>query len=98
VRRVRYTTASRYDIISAADFYKSESPQAEKRFFDDMEQTAALLLDFPALGQRYRRRTHRFRLRNFPHFLYYVILSDGIRITAVAHQAQHPSRWSSRLR
>jgi plasmid stabilization system protein ParE len=98
VRKVRYTTASRYDIINAADFYKAESPIAEKRFFDDIERTAALLLEFPALGQRYRGGTHRLRLHDFPYFLYYVILSDGIRIIAVAHQAQHPRRWDSRLR
>jgi plasmid stabilization system protein ParE len=98
VRKIRYTTASRYDIINAADFYKLESPLAEKRFFDDIERTAALLLEFPAIGKRYRHSTHRLRLHDFPYFLYYIVLSDGIRITAVAHQSQHPRRWDSRLR
>ena len=51
MRKVRFTTASRYDVINAADFYKSESPAAEKRFFDDIDRTAALLLAFPSIGQ-----------------------------------------------
>jgi plasmid stabilization system protein ParE len=98
VRQIRYTTLSRYDIIDAGDFYKSESPSAEKRFFEDIESTAALLLEFPALGKQIRRGVYRFPLHDFPYFLYYVILSDGIRIAAVAHQAQHPKRWDTRLR
>jgi len=97
VRAVGYTTAARYDIVNAADFYKSESPPSARRFIEDVDETAALLLEFPAIGQRYRRGTHRFRSTT-PYFLYYVILSDGIRITAVAHQAQHPARWDDRLR
>jgi plasmid stabilization system protein ParE len=98
VRSVRYTTAARYDIINGADFYKSESPSAARRFIEDVDETAALVVEFPAIGARYRGRTHRFRLHHFPYFLYYLILSDGVRITAVAHQAQHPRRWDSRLR
>jgi len=98
VRSVRYTTAARYDIIDAADFYRSESPPAAKRFVEDVDETAALLLEFPAIGAPFRRQTHRFRLHHFPYFLYYVILSDGVRIIAVAHQSRHPARWDDRLR
>jgi hypothetical protein len=27
-----------------------------------------------------------------------VVLNDGIRIVAVAHQSRHPARWDDRLR
>lgn len=98
MNRVRYTTLSRYDIIDAADFYKSKSELVEKRFFDDIERTAAVLLEFPTLGEELRRSVRRFSLHHFPYFLYYLIQADGIRVVAVAHQSRHPGRWDSRLR
>jgi len=66
VNRIRYTTLSRYDIIDAADFYKSKSELVEKRFFDDLERTAAMLLEFPTLGEQLRRGVRRFSLHHFP--------------------------------
>jgi plasmid stabilization system protein ParE len=98
VSQVRYTTLSQYDIIESADFYKSKSASSEQRFVEDLERTAAMLLEFPALGEQLRRGVRRFSLHHFPYFLYYVILPDGIRIVAVAHQSRHPSRWNDRLR
>jgi plasmid stabilization system protein ParE len=98
VNRVRYTTLSRYDVIAAADFYKSKSASVEQRFFDDLERTAAMLLEFPTLGEQLRRAVRRFSLHHFPYFLYYVILPDGIRVVAVAHQSRHPNQWKDRLR
>ena len=98
MNRVSYTTLSRYDIIDAADFYKSKSELVESRFFDDIERTAAMLLEFPALGQQLRRGVRRFSLHHFPYFLYYVILPGGIRVVAVAHQSRNPRRWNDRLR
>jgi plasmid stabilization system protein ParE len=86
------------DIVEASDFYKRRSPEAEKRFFDDVEQTAAMLLNFPTMGEEHRCGMHRFSLDDFPYFLYYVILSDGIRVVAVAHQSRDPRRWDDRLR
>jgi len=98
VNRVRYTTLSRYDIIESADFYKSKSASVEKHFFEDLERTAAMLLEFPTLGQQRHRGIRRFALHHFPYFLYYVILPDGIRVVAVAHQSRHPRQWNDRLR
>lgn len=98
MRRVRYTSLARLDIVEASDFYKKKSLSAEKRFFDDIERTAAILIEFPTIGEERRRGIHRFSLEDFPYFLYYVILSDGVRIVAVAHQSRHPARWDDRLR
>lgn len=96
--RVRYTTLSQYDVIESADFYKSKSASAKQRFLEDLERTAAMLLEFPTLGERLRRGGRRFSLHHFPYFLYYLILPDGIRVVAVAHQSRRPSRWNDRLR
>jgi plasmid stabilization system protein ParE len=98
VNRVRYTTLSRYDIIDASDFYKSKSELVEKHFFDDIERTAAMLLEFPTVGEQLRRGVRRFSLHHFPYFLYYLILPDGIRVVAVAHQSRHLRQWDDRLR
>ena len=98
MRRVRYTSLARLDIVEASDFYKKKSLSAEKRLFDDIERTAAVLLEFPRIGEEHQDGIHRFALDDFPYFLYYVILSDGIRVVAVAHQSRHPNRWDDRLR
>jgi plasmid stabilization system protein ParE len=98
VRRVRFTSLARLDIVEASDFYKKKSISAEKRFFDDIERTAAVLLEFPGIGEEHRIEIHRFALQDFPYFLYYLILPDGIRVVAVAHQSRHLSHWDDRLR
>jgi plasmid stabilization system protein ParE len=98
VKRVRYTSLASRDLTEAADFYNSKSTSAERRLLEDIERTAALLSSFPTLGEERHHGIRRFALHDFPYFLYYVILSDGLRIVAVAHQSREPTRWNVRLR
>jgi plasmid stabilization system protein ParE len=61
-------------------FISQDNPVAAKKFGLYLVDQAALLADFPELGQPYRKRTNVRRLLRKPYFIYYRVLREKRRV------------------
>jgi hypothetical protein len=84
-------------------WFGERNPQAGDRlselFVNAIRQIARRPHSFPLLEyERNPGNIHRARLKKFPIMVLYQIFDDEIIVFAVAHAAQRPGYWESRLR
>lgn len=103
MRLVEFAPAARAELDAAADRYEMERPGRGQRFYAAVERAVRLIRAFPAAGPLFRdvradRGVQRRIVRGFPFVLAYRVLSDTIRIDAVAHMRRRPGYWRRRVR
>lgn len=85
------------DIADALDFYTEQAgPLVARRFFNEFERVAHLLVEYPGLGTPTTRGRRVFPLRVFPYSVVYRELEDAIRVIVVRHQRRKPSYGGAR--
>ena len=85
------------DIADALDFYTEQAgPLVARRFFNEFERVANLLVEYPGLGTPTTRGRRVFPLRVFPYSVVYRELEDAIRIVVVRHQRRKPGYGGAR--
>ena len=95
--RVSLSDEARDDVTAAVDWYIAENAfAAADNFTDELEQTIALVLQFPGLGTRRPHNTRMFPLQTFPYVLIYRQQPELPPIIAVAHDKQRPRYWAGR--
>jgi len=94
---VEFVSQANAELLSALQFYESESPGLSRRFLDDLERTSELVSKFPALGTPATAGTRRIHLRRFPYSLVYRRARDVIWVIAVEHHRRMPDRWVGRV-
>ena len=86
-----------HDIADALDFYTAQAGMlVAKRFLDEFERVANLLVKHPDFGVPTANGRRAFPLRIFPYSVVYRSLETGIRIIVVRHQRRKPGHGSSR--
>ena len=79
------------DIADALDFYTEQAgPLVAKRFLDEFERVAKLLVRHPGFGTPITKGRRVFPLRVFPYSVVYRNLETGIRVIVVRHQHRTP--------
>ena len=85
------------DIADALDFYTEQAgPLVARRFFNEFERVANLLVEYPGLGTPTTRGRRVFPLRVFPYSVVYRELENAIRIVVVRHQRRKPGYGGAR--
>jgi toxin ParE1/3/4 len=85
------------DIADALDFYTEQAgPLVARRFFNEFERVANLLVEYPGLGTPTTRGRRVFLLRVFPYSVVYRELENAIRIVVVRHQRRKPGYGGAR--
>jgi toxin ParE1/3/4 len=84
-------------------WFGQRNPQVGDRlselFVDAIRQIALRPTSFPLLEyDRNPGNIRRARLKKFPLMILYQVFDDEIIVFAVAHSAQRPGYWESRLR
>jgi plasmid stabilization system protein ParE len=80
--------------------YEAESIGLGDRLWQDIQSQAALISEYPEIGELVRRTrglVRRIPLRHFPFFLIYRRWSDHMQVVALAHTSRRPYYWRSRL-
>ena len=95
--RLEFHPEAERELIEAAEYYERRVFGLGKRFADEIERTAKLLLERPAIGAEVDHALRRLRLVLFPFTLYYSVAPDVLRIEVVAHQRRRPGYWRKRL-
>ena len=85
------------DLREAAEFYREQAGTAlSQSFFAEFEGSVELLLRHPSLGAMWRHGKRRLVARRFPFSVIYTVVSDQVRILAVAHHSRRPGYWRGR--
>jgi toxin ParE1/3/4 len=94
---VRLLLPADEEFAEATLFYYDESPQVARRFKRVVEESLRAIGNTP---KRYRRYSHDIRVkvvRGFPYSIFYSVDPEEVIVVAVAHDAQAPGYWRSRL-
>lgn len=85
------------DLTEATNFYADKAgPALARRFLDEFERAARLVVEYPDLGVPLAHGRRLFPLRVFPYALVYRRLDTGVRILIVRHQHRKPGFGGSR--
>jgi toxin ParE1/3/4 len=88
---------AREDLREAANFYRDNAGTAlSQALLAEFEHSMGLLLEHPRLGGKWRHGKRRYLMRRFPFAIIYSVLSDQLRILAVAHESRRPGYWRGR--
>lgn len=86
-----------HDIANALNFYSEQAGLAvAKRFLEEFERVAELLIEHPGLGTPTTRGRRTFPLKVFPYSVVYRNLESSIQILIVRHQHRKPGYAGSR--
>lgn len=97
MRRARFVTIARREFLERVAYYSEARSGLGEQFAVELEHTVARALAFPESGSPSTDDTRRVWLKDFPVSVVYKIEDDNIVIFAVAHDAQRPDYWLSRL-
>ena len=79
------------DLADALDFYSEHAGMVvAKRFLEEFERVASLLVKHPGLGTPTTDGRRSFPLKVFPYSVVYRLLENSIRILIVRHQHRKP--------
>ena len=84
------------EINEAADFYDLKSPSLGTVFINEVQRVIKTISQFPDAAPLIRGRVRKMPLIKFPYSLVYSIVSDEVRLLAVAHQKRRPFYWRGR--
>ena len=87
------------DFLEIQRFLDLLEPKRGSAFYQQMENTIAMLRDFPESGRVvHDSGVRQFALKRFPYYLIYAFKNNIVLIMAVGHQHQNPDFWFSRLK
>jgi plasmid stabilization system protein ParE len=97
VRSVEFHPNAQAALISAAQFYETQTGGLGLDFLLTVQRTYERLVVFPRSGTPLGRRLRRVLVPKFPYCLLYRIEPARIYIVAVMHLHRRPGYWRSRL-
>jgi plasmid stabilization system protein ParE len=89
---------ARRELFEARDYYDEQRQGYGERFVEAVEAEFALLLQFPNIGRRIRKRVRRRTIARWPCGIVYMIHGEELVVIAIAHHSRRPDYWRSRVR
>lgn len=93
--RVSYSPQAENELLEVVQFYNENNPGLGSEFLLELDRQINLCSDEPEIGMRVDEVYRRLVMKRFPFNIIYRILSDEIRVIAVAHQHRKPGYWLS---
>lgn len=93
----RLHPAADTELADAVAFYQREAGSGvAKRFLDEFERVAALLVEQPELGTPTKDGRRAFPLHGFPYSIIYRSLRSELRVLVLRHQHRDPAHGQNR--
>jgi len=88
---IRLHPAAQREIRRAFDWYLQEAgKRIAAGFFDDFEQTLALLKNHTEIGEPGGSHTRRLIFQRYPYTVVYRLKDEALEIVAIAHHSRQP--------
>jgi len=94
--QVRFRLEAMSDVVSAWEWYDEQQPGLGGEFVRSLEDTVAVIVEFPEAFPEIAAGHRRAILKRFPYVLYYCIGTHGIDVLACLHSSRAPDTWRSR--
>ena len=95
--KVRFISTANIELYETVRYYDHQLPGLGFRFFQEVDVTIKRIELMPEAWTKIGKVTRRCLIKGFPYALLYVIESDEILITAVAHLHRDPEHYMSRI-
>ncbi len=94
---VQFRPAADRDVVEAVDWYESQLPGLETRFFEDLDWVLSRIEESRDQFPNVYRDAHRALLRRFPFGIFFKKYEDRTLVVAIADLRREPSRWQRRI-
>lgn len=99
---VRFSAEAAEELDDAAVWYDRQRPGLGGEFMDAVEETVAILAEWPRSGPLVSGlpadlEVRRAPVARFPYHLGYVTGGSEIRVLAVVHDRRRPAYWAPRV-
>ena len=95
--KVRLVSLANNELEEAIHFYEHQLPGLGFRFFQEAKASIDRIRSMPEAWPEVGERTRRCLLKGFPYALLYVVETDEILVTAVAHLHRDPDHYRGRI-
>ena len=95
--KVRLISPANVELDEAVRYYDHQLPGLGFRFFQEVDAAIEKIRFMPEAWTKIGQRTRRCLIKGFPYALLYVIETDEILITAVAHLHRDPKHYVDRI-
>ena len=95
--RLTYHPEAEAELIEAALFYESRSPELGDRFLHEFDHAITQIQRNPELWPLVEMDLRSHTMRRFPFAIYYRVVDEELRILVVKHHMRHPDYWRHRL-
>ncbi|HCX89619.1 MAG TPA: plasmid stabilization protein [Deltaproteobacteria bacterium] len=95
--KVRLISPANLELDKAVRYYDHQLPGLGFRFFQEASAAIERIILIPEAWTKVGARTRRCILKGFPYALLYVIETDEILITAVAHLHRDAEHYKDRI-
>jgi hypothetical protein len=95
--KVRLISPANIELDEAVRFYNHQLPGLGFRFYQETEKAIERIRFMPEAWTKIGERTRRCILKAFPYALLYVVETDLILVTAVAHLHRDPEHYGNRI-
>jgi plasmid stabilization system protein ParE len=95
--KVRFISPASIELDEAVRYYDHQLPGLGFRFFQEVDAAIERIGLMPEAWTKIGKVTRRCLIKGFPYALLYVIESDEILITAVAHLHRDPEHYMDRI-
>ena len=85
------------DALNGYEWYADRNPTAADSFRMAIKAAGQIIRRDPTVWPVHKFGTQKFRLRQFPYKLIYIIEEGQILVLAVAHDRRRPGYWKKRL-
>jgi toxin ParE1/3/4 len=97
VKPLRFIAEARQEFLTEVAYYNGVEPGLGERFSSAVEEAAARVVAFPEAGSPSVSNTRRVFTKGFPFSIIYRPQEEEIIVFAIAHHAQKPGYWRSRI-
>ncbi|MDO8754651.1 MAG: type II toxin-antitoxin system RelE/ParE family toxin [Anaerolineales bacterium] len=88
-KRLEYSIAAGDDLESIQRYIAADNPKAATQVIENIMAAADNLLDFPMMGNPWRRAgTRKLVLKKYPYTIIYRLTTVAVFVLAVAHQSR----------
>lgn len=94
--KVVYHPAVQKDVSAILRYYDTISPRLGDEFWTELMESIESAAANPKRWRPVDKELRRVNLKRFPYHFLFRMLPDKIRVTAVRHHKQHPSRGIKR--
>ena len=95
--KVRFISPANNELDEAILYYDHQLPGLGFRFFQEIAASVERIRFMPEAWTKIGERTRRCILKGFPYALLYVIETEEILITSVAHLHRDPEHYKDRI-